>query len=440
MLLIGLFADTIGLGFGKGLGHVQLFSIILGISLVYLTVRRESLSDRFSSLSIIAMNAIILILLLELASTFALRLFADKNPDSTAREQVENPLDPSLNDFNDRLFVTWMYRPYVLYRSVPGVSTGLVSTDTEGFRVTPGAEAGAEEDGFLVYCFGGSTMWGWCETDDQTIPAHLQVLLSDHLDCPVEVRNLGQSGWVSTQELIQLLLMLWEGKRPDLVIFYDGCNDLGAAVSGWFGSHQRRQHVERALSYRSFGETTGYNLLWETLRSTNTISLFSYLSCKDERNRLAQFPARNRTETSPVQIDSIAKAVLGCVLGNYSIALSLGDGYGFDCLFLWHPLLAATSKPLTGAEKLEWQNAMADSTGSAQIRRTWLLASELSAEGIVPGFTDVSGALNDCSLQCYVDDVHLNGTGNRIVAESIFVRILQLNLSEMDACKEILDD
>ena len=41
------------------------------------------------------------------------------------------------------------------------------------------------------------------------------------------VRNYGETGWVSTQELIKLMLELKRtGRKPDLVIFYDGANDV----------------------------------------------------------------------------------------------------------------------------------------------------------------------------------------------------------------------
>ncbi len=440
LLLIALFADTVGFGRGNGLGHVQLFSIILGLSLIYLTIRHESISDRFGSLSIIVTNTIMILLVLELASTFTLRLFAEKIPHPDTREPSEVQRILFKRDFGERLFLTWIYKPYVLHRTVPGVSTDLLSTDTDGFRITPGVEAGTDEHGFLVYCFGGSTIWGWGEADDQTIPAHLQALLSNHLDCPVEVRNMGQPSWLSTQELIQLILVLWEGERPDLVVFYDGANDLLAASSGRCGSHLITQHIENVLSYRPSGETTGHNLLWEVLRSTNTVGLLTGLSGNTEENRLVQFPTMNQTEMSSTIMDSLADAVLNCALGNYRIALSLGSGFGFDCLFLWHPLLVVTDKPLTETEKLIRQDAMSDSVGSEQIRRTWSLASELSTGGVVPGFTDISGALDDCTLQCYIDPCHLNGTGNRIVAESMFVRILQLNLSAMTPFKETPND
>ena len=46
------------------------------------------------------------------------------------------------------------------------------------------------------------------------------------------VRNLGRRGFVSTQEVIYLMRELQAGRRPDVVVFYNGVND-AAAVSLW---------------------------------------------------------------------------------------------------------------------------------------------------------------------------------------------------------------
>jgi hypothetical protein len=43
--------------------------------------------------------------------------------------------------------------------------------------------------GLCRFRFGGSTMWGWGEKDENTIPALLQQILSSELDCPVTVLN-----------------------------------------------------------------------------------------------------------------------------------------------------------------------------------------------------------------------------------------------------------
>lgn len=45
----------------------------------------------------------------------------------------------------------------------------------------------------------------------------------------VEIINFGETGYVSTQEVITLLLQLRQGNVPDIVIFYDGVNDTYSA-------------------------------------------------------------------------------------------------------------------------------------------------------------------------------------------------------------------
>ena len=46
----------------------------------------------------------------------------------------------------------------------------------------------------------------------------------------VEIRNLSEIGYVSTQELIALSQELQAGYRPDVVIFFDGVNDTTSAL------------------------------------------------------------------------------------------------------------------------------------------------------------------------------------------------------------------
>src|SRR5439155_17899889 len=82
--------------------------------------------------------------------------------------------------------------------------------------------------------FGGSTMWGTSQRDDHTIAAEaahrLQALAGPN--ARVEVTNFGETGYVNTQELLQLMLELRAGHRPDVVVFYDGLNEVAATVQG----------------------------------------------------------------------------------------------------------------------------------------------------------------------------------------------------------------
>ena len=76
---------------------------------------------------------------------------------------------------------------------------------------------------------GGSSLWGFGARDDQTIPSLLARSL-DEQGWRVELKNLAEIGYVSTQEVIALTRELQAGYRPDLVIFYDGVNDTTSAL------------------------------------------------------------------------------------------------------------------------------------------------------------------------------------------------------------------
>ncbi len=76
--------------------------------------------------------------------------------------------------------------------------------------------------GKKVWVFGGSAVWGTGVEWNETIPSYLA-------NYGYNVTNYGETGYVSTQELILLIQELKSGFPPDIVIFYDGFNDVFSA-------------------------------------------------------------------------------------------------------------------------------------------------------------------------------------------------------------------
>jgi hypothetical protein len=110
------------------------------------------------------------------------------------------------------------YRPFIGYRRNE-FKGEVVNIDSEfGFRLSHNHTLNES-----IWFFGGSTMWGTGATDMTTIPSFFSKLTDE------DVLNLGESGFTSFQELIQLQIMLANGHLPRRVIFYDGFND------GYFG-------------------------------------------------------------------------------------------------------------------------------------------------------------------------------------------------------------
>ena len=110
------------------------------------------------------------------------------------------------------------FDPLLGFRERPR-SGRYVNVDAQGMRKTwnPDLPPGARAP--LVLVFGGSTVWGWGARDDFTIPSHLSRDLRDR-GTSARVRNCGQRGYVLSQEVLQLALLLRSGVRPDAVAFY----------------------------------------------------------------------------------------------------------------------------------------------------------------------------------------------------------------------------
>jgi len=111
---------------------------------------------------------------------------------------------------------------------IPNQSTGSITINTLGFR---GVEFSEEKpsDTYRIFMVGGSTMFGAGATSDETtIPGYLQQLLNEKdFGFDIEVINSGIQGADSNTEsnLIEQKLVRFS---PDLIIIYDGWNDLRA--------------------------------------------------------------------------------------------------------------------------------------------------------------------------------------------------------------------
>jgi len=111
---------------------------------------------------------------------------------------------------------------------IPNQSTGSITINTLGFRGTEFSEEKLS-DTYRIFMVGGSTMFGAGATSDETtIPGYLQHLLSEKdFEFDIEVINSGIQGADSNTEL-NLIEQKLVTLSPDLIIIYDGWNDLRA--------------------------------------------------------------------------------------------------------------------------------------------------------------------------------------------------------------------
>ena len=111
---------------------------------------------------------------------------------------------------------------------IPNQSTDSITINTLGFRGDEFSDI-KPSDTYRIFMVGGSTMFGAGATsDDTTIPGYLQHLLNEKdFGFDIEIINSGIQGADSNTELkfIEQKLITFS---PDLIIIYDGWNDLRA--------------------------------------------------------------------------------------------------------------------------------------------------------------------------------------------------------------------
>ncbi|HET9887514.1 MAG TPA: SGNH/GDSL hydrolase family protein, partial [bacterium] len=235
--------------------------------------------------------------------------------------------------------VSW--EPYVYWRRDPFPGK-FINIDSSGVRNTENFASPSSSSPFRILMFGGSTLWGTGARDQYTIPSLLSAELRQH-GFEVEVTNYGESGYVSTQDVISLIIHLQREDAPQLVIFYDGVNDTYSAyqeqVAG-LPQNETNRVVEFNLSKPA---ALGRRLAMDARDSAEKLSTARFLNGALKRvgvqwqgrfaSKAPQLPRRSKS-SSP---DELAKDVVETYWANVEVVTALADHYGFQHLSYWQP-------------------------------------------------------------------------------------------------------
>jgi hypothetical protein len=190
-------------------------------------------------------------------------------------------------------------------------------------------------------------MWGTGSPDWGTIPAFLQAGLEKLRDGPICVMNFGESAYVSTQSVIELLLELQSGNTPNWVLFYDGPNDVYTGYqSGRSGVHENLDLLAARFEKR---EVPDSGPLMELLKSSHLFSLSDRVVGKLSQKQAS--PKLNTYESMGIDAAALSAAIVQRYLGNYKIVDALAREYGFKYFFFWPPYISIGQKPLKKEEK-----------------------------------------------------------------------------------------
>ncbi len=329
-----------------------------------------------------------------------------------------------LEELNEALRAVWS--PYAYWRSA-SFQGRYTNVNQNGLRATwnPPTRDGADDPPPMrVFTFGGSTMWCWGARDDHTIASHLSKLLYEKGQ-RVEVTNYGQLGYTSTQEVIALLRYLQRGDVPDIVLFYDGINDVFSSYHNGAAGIPIHEVVRRAefnLSQRPI------QLAWRWGREVLAGNLWGF------HRLVTGLQRRLRRQAAPPlpSDDALVRQMVRVYEANLTLVESLGRSYGFDPLFYWQPVIFSKRHRSPYEQHRAKGNPFLKQTYDTvyqRIRRSQALNSR-------PHFHNLSALFDDLKEPYYWDFAHVSGAGNRLIAAAMVDDVIELIEQRRAAAKQ----
>lgn len=298
-----------------------------------------------------------------------------------------------------------------------------INVDAEGLRRTWHSANGASAcvHPTRIFMFGGSTMWGEGARDDETIASWLQRMLDARHVC-AEVTNMGQDGYVSTQEVLFATEQIRHGNIPDLAIFYDGYNDVFAAEdngSAGLTYNERRRKDEFNISQSSTRLLKEGLIRFVLHRAIGQLAVSLVAALKPDSyqaldGRLFNIGEAKTRAAGLANDERLEESVVHTYLSNKGFADAVAAKFGFHTLFYWQPCILNKNK-LTSYERF------AESKNFLAGEREFDLAIGRRMAAMEPkaGIHDLTAVFHDRSEPYFIDEAHVTGDGNRLIAEAM---------------------
>ncbi len=322
-------------------------------------------------------------------------------------------------------FLDEVQRARLVYEDYTGVGYRpfqgrYIDIDARGVRRTssPARYAQMPPDTLLV--FGGSTIWGYTARDEHTIPSQMSRLAAEQ-NLGIHIENRGVSGHAFAQEIIELILLLKGGARPEYVVFYDGANevynllindgvvgrthhypDFARVSAGMTDVFGRRPQVSAFEGLRD----AVYRLVREASLVYRAYAFV--LPARSDRPSVGRGDDAAATDA----IDRPAREAADWYRAWADLLERLSASYGFRYLCFWQPVL-----PLE-PERTEREQQIVDYMGTYLEGLAHGTYRELLAQP-PPRFIDLTDALRNRDPGTYLDFCHTTEEANRVIAEEI---------------------
>ena len=354
-------------------------------------------------------NTVILIILLEIFLHFLFQYNDVKryhnNVDFKIASGAYKNLDPKIvRDMYDELYsMDSEWAPYVHFRFKE--STGKYQNiDSNGLRKTLNLNLKDSKTVFKIFCIGGSTMFGTGARDDYSIPSRLsQYIYNVFPDKNIEIINFGAPGYTRAIENILLQLELLKNHKPDMVIFYDGINEIISAQENRKAGYptnaaNRKNEFKTGISY------------------TKKISL---LFSSSKIKRFITYLQRKVFKTKPMEVanpENLSSQVAQQYIRSLEITKALGEQYNFNIYNVLQPVIYL-NKPLTEHEGIMAKNSVHFEKLYLNTYKDIIENHKIKKDST---FTDISSIFAKDINTIYTDFCHIGERGNDSIAKKIF--------------------
>jgi lysophospholipase L1-like esterase len=289
------------------------------------------------------------------------------------------------------------YTAYYGWRR-PAYAGETINLDERGMRRTYRDASVAPER--TIAFFGGSTTWGTGADDDRTIPSEFVKRNPEYVG-----HNFGETGYVAHQSLNVFLERYYEGFRPDVVVFYDGVNDVWHKCRWELGPYSHAREIKIRTALREAGSGNAESFVLTVLPIKNLVEKVMRVLDNQSRAEASYYDCHK----DPAKAEQVARVLLS----DWMIAKNLVESYGGTFVPILQPVIYFSdtrTEHLKLSESLKWQYETLYPLIIDMIDREF---PELAGN-----FMDLRDAL-DRDEYFYIDWCHLSPNGNQLVAQRI---------------------
>lgn len=307
-----------------------------------------------------------------------------------------------------------LYDDYLLpdenkwYRLRPNFNGRYHKTDQYGYR-----NSNCTENAESIGLFGGSTVYGVCNTENQTISKCLELLFTKK----TRVYNFGIGGYSSQSEL-QTFAEILRIKDYNITraIFYDGVNEVFRYIEN-LQDHGRNHYQLTGYPY-NIKDIAYKNYLNAGLQGfyyqSSSIYIYNKIKFLFTQDSNYNYILKDKKD-----IEKAAKTIIDIYEFNHQAIKGIASNSRITTHFFWQPNLFYVNKKNLHSEYLTLVNNQKVLDDLFRETKNQIMNRESLRDVILlDSILDQSDIDNQ-----FFDTVHVNSKINQIIAENIFLKI-----------------